>query len=655
MCSYIAIIQMKDKSLPTFAPTYSVDAVIDGGAIPSDDLSEKEYDFLELQDAGRSERDDTRHWVDAEGAHERRCSYSEVGFYMHDGCPPVMDLATDPASQEMLMEEMVIIISGVPEQVRRTGLLWDYLFNPFPGFFISSFTLFFLGCGPAILPNVLRDMREEIKYEGGKGNSKTEMEVRRLLGERMAKLANDSHEHLTATTAQMVMWPMAMTGMSFVMTAPTGTGKTLGYIVPVIFNVFKCHRAIAKDGEGPCALILTSTRELATQISLTVEGICEIGDAANVKGGKGPLEALQVLLCMGGRPKSMDLSCLKRKSVDIMIASPGRLCDLLFDQPRPSPVDLPRMNFVRRVVMWIVDEFDMLCGEDGMVEMLLAVRACMHPRTQTILASATLPPNLPRGSDWYKQLFKSDDPAFVQAGKLDTLSDDLHLAFEVHEANQIPKRLIDILKEYDEGRGFDGKKHTKQCLIFGRSKEWNANLHELLAKHNVDVGIIGGRSHDAFCRSAEFHNFCKGDRYVLIATDVLHRGVDVPNCLLVIQAGLPSCGDDSYRPFLHRCGRTARGGKLGTVLALVEHEYVASKNAKVIRECLRQHHDTSMFPGFDRFEERMGIGAPHNDARWWVDPAPEYFKSSSNYARIFNAEMPKPGEWAVGWGAPATA
>lgn len=307
----------------------------------------------------------------------------------------------------------------------------------------------------------------------------------------------------------------AMAGRDVCGKAKTGSGKTLAFSLPTLAHT-------EPDGDGkPTTLMLTPTRELANQITGVVEPLAEATE-------------LRPIAVYGGTNIEKQIETIQR-GIDIIIATPGRLIDLI-DR---GAVDVAR---VERVV---VDEADRMAdmGFLPQVEWILRHIEADH---QTMLFSATLD-----GAVDTVVKRHLDDPVFHEVEEREvTVSEMGHLFMSVHKMNrvQVAARII-------EG--------ASKTLLFTRTKRGADQLQRELRNEGVNVKAIHGDLRQNH-REQALAEFTSGKIKALVATDVAARGIHVDDVDVVIHYNPP----EDHKTYLHRSGRTARAGQSGTAVTM---------------------------------------------------------------------------------------
>jgi ATP-dependent RNA helicase RhlE len=317
------------------------------------------------------------------------------------------------------------------------------------------------------------------------------------------------------TPVQSEAIPPALAGRDVVATAQTGTGKTLAFLLPLIDSLSKPG---VKPARGIQALILTPTRELALQIQET---------AAKLTQGLN----LTSTVVVGGMNETAQLRNI-RQGAQIVIATPGRLCDFLDRKLAP-------LGGLRVLVL---DESDRML-DMGFLPALKVILGFIPANRQTLLFSATLEKSVAGLIAAYVK-----DPARVSIGVTTKPIDqvDLHV-YEVEQDRKLS--LLQKLLREEEG----------SFLVFARTKHGTDRLAKRLSVAGVETARIHGNRTQGQ-RNQALSGFKNGDYRVLVATDVAARGIHVDGIAHVVNYDLPQVAED----FIHRVGRTGRAGARGT-------------------------------------------------------------------------------------------
>ncbi len=333
----------------------------------------------------------------------------------------------------------------------------------------------------------------------------------------------------TPTPVQAGAIPEVLAGRDVVASAQTGTGKTAAFGLPTLQVI-----AGAK-GKGPHALVVTPTRELAAQIDKVVSVVCE-------KTGQ------KAVIVMGGARFEKQIEQLER-GCDLLVATPGRLLDLM-EHNHAS---------LAHVQTLVLDE------ADRMLDMGFwpSVRRIMHAlpaKHQTLLFSATIPPSIKSTIDALLT-----DPVTVEIARVGETADtvDEHLC-PVTQA-QKPELLRALLAT----GGAAGEK-PERVLVFCRTKHRVDDVSKMLKNVQVKVDVMhADRPQKA--REKALEKFREGKIQVLVATDVMSRGIDVSGIDAVVNFDVPMDPED----YVHRIGRTGRAGATGHAYTFVAPDEIS--------------------------------------------------------------------------------
>lgn len=327
---------------------------------------------------------------------------------------------------------------------------------------------------------------------------------------------------------QMQGLPVALSGRDMIGVAFTGSGKTLVFTIPLIMTALEMELKLPFiPGEGPAGLILSPSRELARQTFEIVNEFCKV-----VQNDGGP--RLRTFLAIGGTRIGMEEL---REGVHIVIATPGRLLDLL----RKKRITLDVCRYIA------LDEADRLI-DLGFEEDIRAIFSFFSVQRQTLMFSATMPTKIMTFAS--SALVK---PVVVNVGRAGAASLNISQHVEVVRLDARISRLLNVLQ-----------KTAPPTLIFCKSKGGADEVFEyLLTKGVATVCVHGGRDQEE--REKAVREFRKGVKDVLVATDVAAKGLDFPNIQHVINYDMPK----EIQTYVHRIGRTGRGDQTGTATTFV--------------------------------------------------------------------------------------
>ncbi|WP_251060784.1 DEAD/DEAH box helicase [Streptomyces sp. ISL-100] len=333
---------------------------------------------------------------------------------------------------------------------------------------------------------------------------------------------------------QEMTLPVALSGSDVIGQAKTGTGKTLGFGLPLLERVtvpadVEAGRAAPeKLTEAPQALVVVPTRELCQQVT---NDLLTAGKVRNVR----------VLAIYGGRAYEPQVEAL-RKGVDIVVGTPGRLLDLAGQKK----LDL---SHVRSLVLDEADEMLDL----GFLPDVEKIMKMLPPKRQTMLFSATMPGAVIGLARKYMS-----QPTHISATSPDdegaTVANITQHVFRAHNMDK-PELVSRILQA--DGRGL--------AMIFCRTKRTAADIAEQLEKRGFASGAVHGDLGQG-AREQALRAFRNGKVDVLVCTDVAARGIDVEGVTHVINYQSP----EDEKTYLHRVGRTGRAGAKGIAVTLVD-------------------------------------------------------------------------------------
>jgi ATP-dependent RNA helicase RhlE len=335
--------------------------------------------------------------------------------------------------------------------------------------------------------------------------------------------------------------------------AQTGTGKTAGFVLPMLHRLTAEARPRAGSARRAIrALILVPTRELAAQVETSVQSY----------GRHVPLASAIVI---GGASLNRQAAVLRR-GVDIVVATPGRL----LDHHAQGNVDLTRVE------IFVLDEADRML-DMGFIRDIRRVIAMLPTKRQSLLFSATFSSDI-------KALARSllDRPVTIEIGVTNATVDAIDQV--VHPVDQARKReLLATLI---------GRNDWRQVLVFTRTKHGADRLTRDLNADGIDaLAIHGNKNQNA--RTRALTKFKDGDLRVLVATDIAARGIDIDQLPHVVNFDLPNVPED----YVHRIGRTGRAGSSGQAISLVsgdERGYLRD-----IERLVRKPIRCQVFDGFE--------------------------------------------------------
>jgi ATP-dependent RNA helicase DDX46/PRP5 len=356
----------------------------------------------------------------------------------------------------------------------------------------------------------------------------------------------DSLGYEKPTPIQMQAIPALMSGRDVVGVAKTGSGKTVAFLLPM-FRHIKDQPPL-RDTDGPIGLIMTPTRELATQIHRDCKPFLKS-------------MGLRAVCAYGGAPIREQIADLKR-GAEIIVCTPGRMIDLL-------AANQGRVTNLRRVSYVVLDEADRMF-DMGFEPQVMKIFANMRPDKQTILFSATMPRII---DSLTKKVLKS--PIEITVGGRSVVAKEIEQIVEVREENTKFLRVLELLGEL-----YDRDEDARSLIFVERQEKADDLLKELMMKGYPCMSIHGGK--DQVDRDSTISDFKKGVVPILIATSVAARGLDVKQLKLVINYDAPNHLED----YVHRAGRTGRAGNTGVAVTFVtpEQENCAVGIAKALEQ-----------------------------------------------------------------------
>ncbi len=333
------------------------------------------------------------------------------------------------------------------------------------------------------------------------------------------------HGYETPTAIQAEAIPMVLAGHDLLGGAQTGTGKTAAFVLPMLHKLSVGPAATNKfGGKGIRALVLTPTRELAAQVEESVQTYGKFVDLTST-------------VVFGGVGMNPQISKVK-KGVDILVATPGRLLDLV----QQGVLDLGQVQ------MLVLDEADRML-DMGFIHDVKKVLAVVPRDKQSLLFSATFSDEI---RDLAATLLKN--PQNVQVTPRNTTVQ--RITQVIHPVGRGKKKalLAHIINE----------QNWSQVLVFTRTKFGANNVADYLTKNGIHAMALHGNKSQA-ARTQALGGFKSGDIRALVATDIAARGIDIDDLPHVVNYEIPNVSED----YVHRIGRTGRAGADGAAVNLV--------------------------------------------------------------------------------------
>ncbi len=358
--------------------------------------------------------------------------------------------------------------------------------------------------------------------------------------------------YTTPTPIQAQAIPAVLSGGDVMGGAQTGTGKTAGFVLPLLHRLMQKPAARDRRGRLPIrCLILTPTRELAAQVE----------ESVRTYGKHSRLTSMVVFGGVGMQPQIDRLA----RGVDILVATPGRL----LDHHGQGTVDLSHVE------IFVLDEADRML-DMGFIHDVKKVLAVLPAKKQSLLFSATFSDEVKTLAD---RLLAS--PQLIEVARRNQTAD--LVAQKVHPVGRELKKdlLTHLIKSND----------WHQVLVFTRMKHGANRLAEHLVKQGITaMAIHGNKSQSA--RTKALADFKNGDLQVLVATDIAARGIDIDQLPHVVNYEIPNVPED----YVHRIGRTGRAGSPGEAISLVSvDENVFMRD---IERLIRREIPIEIVPGF---------------------------------------------------------
>ena len=384
----------------------------------------------------------------------------------------------------------------------------------------------------------------------------------------LSAVRSEGYESPTPIQAQAI--PFALEGRDIMASAQTGSGKTAAFLLPTLQRLTKRSE---KPGKGPRALVLTPTRELAAQVEKNA-----LAYAKNMRW-------FRTVSIVGGASFGYQTRALS-KPVDLIVATPGRLMDLM----QSGKVDFDRLEVL------ILDEADRMLDMGFIDDIETIVEATPSDR-QTLLFSATWDGAVGKLA---RKLTKN--PEVVEVERVDDqgkIEEQLLYCDDMRHKN----RLLDhILRDAN----------IDQCVIFTSTKAMTEVIADDLYEKGFAANCLHGDMPQGW-RNRTLMDLRKGRCKILVATDVAARGIDVPTITHVINYDLPKQAED----YVHRIGRTGRAGRTGIAITFAEvNEYV--KVHKIEKYIDRKLNEVTV-EGMEPTRKRKSAGGKPKGKGGWGD------------------------------------
>ncbi|MEO7984524.1 MAG: DEAD/DEAH box helicase [Bacteroidota bacterium] len=387
------------------------------------------------------------------------------------------------------------------------------------------------------------------------------------------------------TPIQQQAIPLVLQRKDLLGCAQTGTGKTAAFAIPIL-QILHEQKPLA---QGIKVLILTPTRELAIQIDESFAAY-------------GKFTGIRHTVIFGGVSQLNQTNALRR-GVDVLVATPGRLLDLM------------TQGYVRldKLQIFVLDEADRML-DMGFIHDVKKVIAKLPAKRQTLFFSATMPPEIQKLAN-----VLLTNPAKVEVTPPSSTVDKIEQSLYHVGKMEKPQLLLHLLQD----------KAIVTALVFTRTKHGADKVVKILQQHQIRAAAIhGNKSQNA--RQAALSDFKNGTLRVLVATDIAARGIDIDELTHVINFDLPNVPET----YVHRIGRTGRAGNTGiaisfssveereelrdiqkliskTIPVIHEHPFLMSAHTAAPAPVQRQHQKSSFQPRRNNFQSQGSGNGNH--------------------------------------------
>jgi len=390
-------------------------------------------------------------------------------------------------------------------------------------------------------------------------------------------LRAEGYTHPTPIQEQSI--PILLRGKDLLGAAQTGTGKTAAFAVPILQHLY-LDRQRDNSPRRIKSLIVTPTRELAIQIA---DSFTTYGKFTGVKN----------TVIFGGVKQGKQTDAL-RQGVDVLVATPGRLLDLM----QQGFINLKDIKY------FVLDEADRML-DMGFIHDIRKIIAKLPTRRQSLFFSATMPPDIVSLS---RKILGNPEKVSVKPEQ--TTAEKVKQAIYFVSKKGKPKLLIHLLQT----------ESIASVLVFSRTKHGANKVVKLLARADITADAIHGNKSQG-ARQLALKNFKSGDLKVLIATDIAARGIDIDELSHVVNYDLPNIPET----YVHRIGRTGRAGASGIALSFCDEEEKAY--LKDIQKLIAQKIPVITEHPFLNFGENDSPTSPAKPKR------PQQQKRSANQAK----------------------
>lgn len=338
-------------------------------------------------------------------------------------------------------------------------------------------------------------------------------------------LSAEGYIHPTPIQEQSI--PILLNRNDLLGCAQTGTGKTAAFAVPILQHLFLDHKSTSNNQRKIRALIITPTRELAIQIS---DSFTAYGKFTGIKN----------TVIFGGVKQGQQTDALRR-GIDVLVATPGRLLDLM----NQGYISLKDVEY------FVLDEADHML-DMGFIHDIKKIIAKLPTKRQSLFFSATMPADI---VDLARKIL--GNPQRVTVKPEQATAEKVEQAVYFVSKKSKPKLLVHLLET----------EAVESTLIFSRTKHGADKIVRFLEKADISAAAIHGNKSQG-ARQRALGDFKSGETSVLVATDIAARGIDIDELSLVINYDLPNIPET----YVHRIGRTGRASASGIAISFCDAE-----------------------------------------------------------------------------------
>ena len=392
-----------------------------------------------------------------------------------------------------------------------------------------------------------------------------EMDLSEVMHAALEKIAYE-----TPSPVQAGVIPHALKGQDVLGQARTGTGKTASFAIPILEMLEESRRAAP-----PQALVLVPTRELAVQVREEFDKLAHGRNARCVP-------------VYGGKPIKSQITKLQR-GAEVVIGTPGRVLDHL----SRGTLNLSELRCV------VLDEADRMLDIGFRPDIEKILRSCPKKR-QTLLLSATVAPGVRRLAERYMK-----NPVVLDFSPKSKSVDTIEQFYFTVDQPKKFELLVRLLK----------REQPTQAIVFCRTKRGTDKIHQRLRRKLKSVDCIHGDMQQG-ARDRVMKQFRAGEVTLLVATDVVGRGIDVSNISHIINYDIPESSDD----YVHRVGRTGRMGREGVAYTFVTTEQGSELTR--IEILINKELKRDEIEGFDATESVAGPAKPQRTVEFFGGGAP---------------------------------